>query len=458
MYGESPSDGSLVPTSNDDRHIFSVSQLNKDARELLEGHFPRIWIEGEISNLAQPASGHWYFTLKDNRAQLRCAMFRNRNQKLHYAPANGDQVLVRGHISLYEARGDYQLITDQMEAAGAGALQRAFEELKIRLHQEGLFEQKRPLPALPACIGVVTSPSGAAIRDILSILKRRFPAIPVIIYPTAVQGTGASGNIVAAITTANKHHRCDVLIVTRGGGSAEDLWSFNEENVARALFASSIPTLSAIGHEIDISIADFVADVRAPTPSAAAELVSPDQDEWQHTLTAINHRLRQLILEKIKRQQQSLHWQHKRFQQQHPGQRLLQQAQHLDALEQRLQRNISQKLQQQQLQLENFSIRLQRHQPHLRIKHLHNQFLHYGQLLRQSMMKKLENCQQLLGSHSHLLDTMSPLATLSRGYAIIQNDAGAVIRNTEKIRPGQHITARLDQGRLHCTINTIDKN
>jgi len=268
--------------SSDDRDIYSVGRLNAEARGLLEGAFPLIWVQGELSNVSRPSSGHLYFTLKDANAQVRCAMFRGNNRFLKFRPADGAQVVVRASLSLYEARGDYQLIVQSMEEAGDGALQRAFEALKQKLAAEGLFEaaHKRALPTLPKRIGVITSPTGAAIRDILSVLKRRFPAIPVLIYPVAVQGQAAGAEIAAMIRRADMRRDCDVLIIARGGGSLEDLWAFNEEIVARAIFDCSIPTVSGVGHEVDFTIADFVADQRAPTPSVAAEMVSPDQHDW----------------------------------------------------------------------------------------------------------------------------------------------------------------------------------
>jgi len=463
MYGELPKDGSLAPVSTDERHIFTVSQLNREARELLEGSFFRIWVEGEISNLARPGSGHWYFSLKDERAQLRCAMFRGNNHKLSFKPDDGTYVLARGHISLYEARGDFQLIVEHMEEAGAGALQRAFEELKLRLDKEGLFtqEHKRPLPALPRAIGVVTSPSGAAIRDILSILKRRFPSIPIIIYPTAVQGQTAATEITAAIKQAGRrateHGECDVLIVARGGGSLEDLWSFNDEQVARAIHACPIPVVSGVGHEIDTTIADFVADVRAPTPSGAAELVSPDQNEWLQAFRLHKRRLQTLEQEYLRHCRQQLLWLTKRLQQLHPGQRLLQQVQRLDELEQRLQRQIRLRLEQRRLHLRNLYTALQRQQPLATLRNLGLQYRHLEQRLRQQMQLRLERYQQQLRTCSQTLDAISPLATLGRGYAIIQTDDGDIVRHAGSVSRGQQIHARLGHGRLHCTVDTTEE-
>ncbi|MGA7800973.1 MAG: exodeoxyribonuclease VII large subunit, partial [Gammaproteobacteria bacterium] len=279
------------------RDVYSVGRLNREVRAALEAGFALLWVEGELSNVARPASGHLYLTLKDAQAQVRCAMFRNRCQFLGFTPQNGMQVLVRARVSLYEPRGDFQLIIEHMEEAGDGALLRAFEALKQRLSKEGLFEEarKRPIPTLPRRVGVVTSPIGAAIRDILSVLRRRFPALPVLIYPVPVQGTDAAPQIAAAVRRASERADCDVLIVTRGGGSLEDLWAFNEELVARAIHDSAIPVVSGVGHEIDFTIADFVADRRAPTPSAAAELVSPDQAEWLAQLRALDARLLQRL-------------------------------------------------------------------------------------------------------------------------------------------------------------------
>ncbi|HEU4485077.1 MAG TPA: exodeoxyribonuclease VII large subunit, partial [Povalibacter sp.] len=270
-----------------ERDVYSPTRLNREARTLLERGFPVLWIEGEMSNLSRPSSGHWYFSIKDEGAQLRCAMFRQRNLLARFTPRDGQVVLLRGRISLYEPRGDYQFLVDHIEEAGEGALRRRFELLKTRLAAEGLFatERKRPLPKHPARIGVVTSPSGAAIRDVLHVLRRRFCSIPVLIYPVPVQGAGAATQIAAAIRLASARADCDVLILARGGGSLEDLWSFNEEVVARAIAACTIPIVSGVGHEVDFTIADFVADLRAPTPSGAAELVAPDCKEWARHLS-----------------------------------------------------------------------------------------------------------------------------------------------------------------------------
>ncbi|HQR52883.1 MAG TPA: exodeoxyribonuclease VII large subunit, partial [Burkholderiales bacterium] len=320
------------------REVFSVSRLNREARALLERGLGTVWLEGEISNLSRPGSGHWYFSLKDAAAQVRCAMFRQRNLLVRFPVKDGAQVLARGRVSLYEARGEFQLVIEHLEEAGEGALRRRFEELKQRMQAEGLFDaqHKQPLPALPRRIGVVTSPTGAAIRDILHVLRRRFPAIPVLIYPVAVQGEAAPREIVQALGLAAARRECDVLIVARGGGSLEDLWAFNDEAVARAIFACPIPVVSGVGHEVDVTIADFVADERAPTPSAAAERVVPDRAEWLRSLAATYRRLGLAMRRRLGDQRQALLQREQRLARVHPGVVLRQHAQRLDELEGRL--------------------------------------------------------------------------------------------------------------------------
>jgi len=292
------------------RDIYSVSRLNREVRVLLERGFASLWLEAEISNLAKPSSGHWYFSLKDATAQVRCCMFRQRNMMCAFAPRDGQKVLVRARIGLYEPRGEYQLVVDHMEDSGQGALKRQFEELSAKLAAEGLFapERKRALPMIPKRIGVITSPSGAAIRDILHVLARRFAAVPVLIYPVAVQGAAAAAEIAAAVRLAGRRAECDVLILARGGGSLEDLWAFNDEALARAIVASPIPIISGIGHEIDFTIADFAADVRAPTPSAAAEIAVPDGAEWLTSLARLTHRLQRGLLRRVEAQRERLRW------------------------------------------------------------------------------------------------------------------------------------------------------
>jgi len=391
---------------------FSVSTLNRVVRLLLEEGFDKVWVEGEVSNLSQPASGHVYFSLKDVNAQIRCACFR---AQLRGKPAlsNGQQIVCRGRLSLYEARGDYQLIVDQFEPIGDGALRKAFEILKEKLDKEGLLDtiHKKNIPVFPQCIGVVTSPTGAAIQDILHVLQRRFPSIPVLIYPTLVQGNEAAAQIVRALQLANRHQACDVLIVARGGGSLEDLWPFNEEIVARAIFASQIPIVSGVGHEVDVTMSDLVADVRAPTPSAAAELISPDSQQYMRVLQQLEQRLISQLQQYVRFASQRLeHLQH-RLQQQHPKQQLQQKAQQLDDLSKRLHDAIQRQLEQSQIQW-----------------------------------------QQL----SRALHTLSPLATLHRGYAIVKNKAGHVIRQPQDVTQNERLFVQLQGGEIICRVETSD--
>ncbi|MEE8108529.1 MAG: exodeoxyribonuclease VII large subunit, partial [Gammaproteobacteria bacterium] len=328
------------------REVFTVSRLNKEARGMLEQGFGLIWLEGEISNFTHHGSGHMYFSLKDDKAQVSCAMFRGQNRGLGFRPAMGMQVLVRAKVSIYEARGNYQLIVESMEEAGEGRLQREFERLRKKLLDAGLFaaESKQPLPAAPRKIGIVTSPTGAAVRDILHVLKRRFPVAQVLIYPVAVQGEAAAGQIVRALALAEAHGSCDLLILARGGGSLEDLWAFNEEAVAQAIFKCPIPVISGVGHEIDFTIADFVADVRAPTPSAAAEIAVPDQREWLNALARYLDRLGHLAQRYLSAKREKTGWLEKRLAQAHPGQLLNQRGQKLDELGLRLRRAVQDKL------------------------------------------------------------------------------------------------------------------
>ncbi|MFZ0552495.1 MAG: exodeoxyribonuclease VII large subunit, partial [Steroidobacteraceae bacterium] len=333
---------SLFPGTEPDpapgRSVYTVSRLNQEVRVLLERGLGVIWVEGELSNFSQPASGHWYFSLKDRDAQVRCAMFRVKNALLGFTPKAGQHVIARGRVSLYEPRGEYQLIIDHLEEAGVGALQREFERLKAKLAAEGLFasEHKRKLPRFPRRIAVVTSPSGAAVRDVLNILARRFPPAAVLVYPTAVQGVAAAPAIVQALQLASARMDCDVLILARGGGSLEDLWSFNDERVARAIRACAIPVVTGIGHEIDFTIADFAADARAPTPSGAAELVVPDRAACLEALMRMEGRMNACMRRELRVVSGRLGAASNRLKQAHPGMRLAHQAQRLDDLEQRL--------------------------------------------------------------------------------------------------------------------------
>ena len=456
MIEAAPENGRLPP----ERDVFTVSRLNQTARRLLEQGLPRIWIEGELSNIARPSSGHLYFTLKDSNAQIRGAMFRSRNQLLRFKPEEGMQVTVRAKISLYEPRGDYQLIAEYMEEAGDGVLQRAFEALKRKLDSEGLFDpaRKRALPALPARIGVITSPSGAAIHDVLSVLGRRFPAIPVIVYPVPVQGKDAGREIAAMLETVTRRNECDVLILTRGGGSLEDLWAFNEEIVARAIHACHIPMVSAVGHEVDLTIADFVADRRAPTPSAAAELVSPDQAEWLEQLRVIESRLVRSMQQQTNDYRQRINWLQQRLQLRHPGQYLRQQAQRLDELEGRTRLAIKSYFNDLHAKLHAAYAALQQATPAHRIRRFELQYQALEQRMNAAVNSLLANRRNRLAVACKSLDTVSPLATLERGYAIVTRPGKkAIVRKASGIRRGDRIEARLAEGQLLCTVDEINK-
>ena len=439
--------------------IYSVSELNTEVRDLIEEHFPSVWVEGEISNLARPASGHIYFSLKDESAQVRCAMFRMSNRLLKFKPENGTQVLLRARVSLYEARGDFQLIVDYMEESGDGLLRRKFEQLKADLAQEGLFDaqHKQEIPLLPTRIGVITSPSGAAIRDVLSVLQRRFPAIPVLIYPIPVQGDDAPPRIVRMIKKACQRNECDVLILTRGGGSLEDLWAFNDEKVARAIFDCAIPIVCGVGHEIDSTIADFVADVRSPTPSAAAELVSPDRMEWLAGFMRSENRLLGLIKQKLSNTKQQLTWLRKRIQ--HPRQRIQRIAQRLDEMEQRLV-HVQQIYQHTtRARLTTLATRLQQTNPVHRLEKLTMVQQTLGQRLQHAMTKKLQNTQYQFNTLSRALEAVSPLATLGRGYAIVRkHPEGDIIRDAKQLKSGEQLLTQLQHGSVISTVNeTKDK-
>jgi exodeoxyribonuclease VII large subunit len=391
--------------------ILSVTTLNRLARGLLEDCFPAVTVEGEISNLSVPASGHWYLTLKDESAQIRCAMFRNRNMGVRCRPANGMQVIVRGKLSLYEGRGDYQLILESMQDAGAGALQRAFEALKLKLADEGLFSAERKLALPKNCrhVGIITSPTGAVIRDILSVFRRRYPAMSVTIFPVPVQGAEAPSAIVRALATAQKRQGelgLDAVIIARGGGSLEDLQAFNDESVARAIAACTIPTVSAVGHETDFSIADFVADLRAPTPSAAAELLSPDQRELRQTLSSLQQKLSRLISMATDQRRQQLAWLRSRLQ--HPGRRLQEQAQALDRFDTRL---------------------------------------------RKAMQRFLESRRNRLQMIARNLDNISPLQTLQRGYSITRTEDGHVITGAQQVKSGDRLISILADGSVVSVVS-----
>ncbi|KQN54904.1 exodeoxyribonuclease VII large subunit [Erwinia sp. Leaf53] len=444
---------SLPPTAN----IFTVSRLNTTVRKLLEMEMGQVWLSAEISNFSQPSSGHWYFTLKDDGAQVRCAMFRNSNRRVTFRPQNGQQVLVRATITLYEPRGDYQLIAESMQPAGDGLLQQQFEQLKQRLTAEGLFEQahKQPLPTPARRVGVITSPTGAALHDVLHVLQRRDPSLPVVIYPTQVQGAEAPSGIVRAIELANARNECDVLIVGRGGGSLEDLWSFNDERVARAIFASRIPIVSAVGHETDVTIADFVADLRAPTPSAAAELVSRNQLELVRQLQSQQQRLEMAMDYYLAQQQRSFSRLQHRLQQQHPQLRLARQQTALIKLQRRLDDAMQLRLRQAGRQQERAQQRLSAIRPELRLERARQHLQQWQHRLQQAMTQQLNASKQRFGNLTAQLDGVSPLATLARGFSVTTAADGEIIKKTTQLKTGDTLKTRLDDGWVESEVTAL---
>jgi exodeoxyribonuclease VII large subunit len=437
------------------RKVYTISQLNAEVRLLLERGLAVIWVEGELSNLSQPSSGHWYFSLKDRNAQIRCAMFRQRNIAAGFAPRAGQHVLARGRVSVYEARGDYQLIVEHLEEAGVGALRLEFEKLKVKLAAEGLFalERKRPLPAFPQRIGVVTSPTAAALRDILHVLARRFAPATVLIYPTAVQGAAAVPGIVAALELASRRAECDVLILARGGGSLEDLWGFNDERVARAIRACAVPVVTGIGHEIDFTIADFAADARAPTPSAAAESVVPDRQAWVAAIARSAQRLHAAVRRELRGAVSRLDTALQRLSLANPGVRLAQQQQRLDDLEQRINHALRSELQDKRGRLGDVFARLVRHSPDRLVRDLRVRHELFAGRLRHALLASVARAEHRLSLAQRTLDTVSPLATLARGFAIVTRPAdGALIGDASLVNIGDEIEARLDRGRLRARV------
>jgi exodeoxyribonuclease VII large subunit len=443
-----------IPFSGLERDIYTVSRLNREVRALLERGFATLWLEAEISNFARPSSGHWYFSLKDASAQVRCAMFRQRNMLCGFTVRDGQKVLVRARVGLYEPRGEFQLIIEHLEDAGVGALKRQFEELAARLSAEGLFaaERKRPLPRLPKRIGIITSPTGAAVRDILHVLARRYPAAAVLIYPVAVQGTQAAAELVAALTLAGRRAECDVLILARGGGSLEDLWAFNDEALARAIVASPIAVVSGVGHEIDFTIADFAADLRAPTPSAAAELVVPDAQEWLKTFRAYEQRLYQLARRRLNECRERLGWLSGRAAQVSPTARLAEQMQRVDDLEQRLARGLRQCVSDRKAALVLLQSRLWRASPAALMSALAARRDALMARLRAAEIAHLRRARERLLPLGSTLHAVSPLATLDRGYAIVSGADGTILRAAADAPAGTTIEARLARGRIRARV------
>ena len=440
-------------------NIYSVSQLNQSVRLMLENQLGAVWLTGEISNFSQPVSGHWYLSLKDENAQVRCAMFRMKNLRVSFRPTNGMQVLVRANVSLYEPRGDYQLIIESMHLAGEGLLMQQFEALKLKLAAEGLFAQhlKKNLPHFSKAVGIITSKTGAALQDILHILQRRDPSLKIIIYPTAVQGKDAATDIAQMIELANQRQEVDVLIVGRGGGSLEDLWCFNEEMVARAIFHSHLPVISAVGHETDVTIADFVADVRAPTPSAAAELVSRNQTELLQQLQYRRQRLEIALDCLFAEKQQKLKHLSLRLHNQHPQAQLRIQQQLITQLSHRLQQTLRHHWQKTAENLTALSMRLYKNPLPLRLQQYEQQLAQLKVRLNSHMNLTLSLQQKQLAHLCGKLDSLSPLRVLARGYSITQNQQNLTIRSMKDVNVGEQIKTRLPDGDIISQVIRLEE-
>lgn len=441
-------------------YIYTPSELNREIKLHLETGFPRVVLEAEVSNLARPASGHLYFSLKDERAQIRCAMFRSAASRMPIRPENGMKVTARGRISLYEARGDYQFIVDSMQEAGEGLLQRQFDELKKKLETEGLFDpsRKKPLPAYPARIALVTSPSGAAVRDLLHVLERRWPVAEIRLYPVPVQGIEAPGEISAAIVAANRQAWADTLIVGRGGGSLEDLWAFNDETLARTVSASDIPVVSAVGHETDFSICDFVADLRAPTPSAAAELSTPDQFVLKESFQRAQRQLQRRIEGRLQQYGQRLDHLAHRMQQKHPAARLRDQARQLNGLSTRLGKAARQSQRERGLRLDNLTRRLAAHRPDRKLAELGARLETLRKSLDLQLSLALKSRRDHLANLARTLHAVSPLETIGRGYSVLTAaESGEVISRIAQVSAGDGVTAQIGDGFLDCTVDEVRK-
>jgi exodeoxyribonuclease VII large subunit len=435
-------------------HVYTPSELNRELKLHLEAGFPRLVVEGEVSNLSRPASGHLYFSLKDERAQLRCAMFRSSALRATVRPENGMKVTARGRISLYEPRGEYQLIVDSLQDAGEGLLQRRFEELKKKLEAEGLFDpaRKRPVPRYPARIALVTSPSGAAVRDLVHVLGRRWPAAAVRLYPVLVQGEEAPAAIGSAIAAANRHGWAELLITGRGGGSLEDLWAFNDEAVARAVANSDIPVISAVGHETDFSISDFVADLRAPTPSAAAELATPDQAVLKESFRRSERQLQRRIEDRLQQAAQRLDHQAHRLQQRHPAVRLGEQSRLLDAVAKRLDRTGRKALDERRFRLAALEHRLAAQKPERLIAEQKLRLEALRRSLGRGAKRRVLAARERLAQLSRTLQAVSPLEVIGRGYSVLTSEDGGVVSRVEQVAQGDRLRGRVSDGMLDLEV------
>jgi len=439
------------------RRIFTVSRLNQEVQQALESGFGMLWLQGELSNFSRPASGHFYFSLKDSQSQIRCAMFRGRNRYVDFEPQSGDEVLVRGKLGLYAARGDFQLIVEHMEPAGTGKLQLQFEATKKKLADLGWFDAaaKKPLPDMPQRIGVVTSATGAAIRDVLQVLARRCPQAQITVYPTLVQGANAAPKIADAIKTADRRNETDVLLLVRGGGSMEDLWAFNEESVAQAVYECSLPIVSGVGHEVDITIADLVADLRAPTPSAAAELATADGDIMIQRVATAQQSLNRMLGSQLVQLQTSLRSLDQRLQMRHPRRLLNDRGQRVDELEARLRQVMLQRSGHQKMKLDNLASRLNAHSPSRQLDKLRAS-LNAAQLrLANNIDNQLRSAKSRWQIAARALDTVSPLATLERGFAVVKHD-DSVVTNVAELKPGDRISTQVAKGVIHSKVDSLE--
>ena len=439
-----------APSNN----IYNISTLNNEIKRLLEGNFGRVWVNAEISNFVAASSGHWYFTLKDARSQIKCAMFKGRNRSVKFRPQNGQQIIVKANVSVYEPRGDYQLLVDVMDMAGDGLLQQQFEQLKCDLAAQGLFstEHKKQLPTDIQKIGIITSPTGAAIHDVLTVLKRRNPLIEVVIYPTQVQGAQAATSIIQAINTANQRDEVDLIILTRGGGSLEDLWCFNDEALAHSIFNSTLPIISAVGHEVDITIADFVSDYRAPTPSAAAEIASVSNEQQHQKIQFLSQQLQHVMTNNMHQHRQRLLQLATRLKAQDPKFKLAQQAQLTDELQHQLTILMTVQLNNAQHRLNNLYQRLLRQSPQIKIPHKiahnHQLSLRLKQAMTQLLASKTAKYQGLIRE----LNTVSPLATLERGFSISFDSKNKVVKDVTQLSLGDELTTTLSNGKITSTV------
>jgi exodeoxyribonuclease VII large subunit len=440
------------------QHILQVSELTKKVKFMLESELNTVWLCGEISNFVAASSGHWYLSLKDSKSQVRCAMFKGNNRRVKLAgssaPRNGQQVLVRAKVSLYEPRGDFQLIIEMMEDAGEGLLRQQFEQLKSKLNAQGLFGQqfKQEIPRNISTVGIVTSPTGAAVKDIISVLQRRNPAITIVIYPALVQGQQAKDDIVHAIDSANQREECQVLIVGRGGGSLEDLWSFNEEDVVNAIFHSRIPIISAVGHEIDTTLSDLVADLRAPTPSAAAELVSQDNSELQSRLIDLSKRAQHLFTQKVKQDNLTLVTLKHRLTQVHPERKLQQHQQKSDELNMRLDKAIERELSRFRRTPEKLTSALHHYDPTKNIVLQQDQLYQLDDRLKRGLQFSVKAKTEHFISIIEQLNIVSPLATIARGYSVSRKSNNQVIRSVDQVKVGEKVTIEVNDGSLHAQI------